>query len=105
MPTVISTASFLLKIAKELSIPVIVTEQYSKVFGPTVPELNLDECIEAGIAKKFEKRQFSMITPDVKFSITVLNPNCTSVVIFGIETHVCVQQTWCVSCASSARVQ
>lgn len=65
--------------------PVIVTEQYPKALGKTVPELDITN------AHKWEKMTFSMISPDV---LAVLEKNKTkSVLLVGIEAHVCVLQT------------
>ena len=42
----------------------------------------------------FEKKLFSMVTPEVTAHISALPPSPpTSYVLFGIEAHVCVQQT------------
>lgn len=45
-----------------LGIPCVVTEQYRKAFGASVPELGLSEREDIPV---FEKRQFSMLTPEV----------------------------------------
>ena len=90
MPSVIATSRLLLAVARELAVPVVATEQYSKVFGPTVAELALDDAVAAGRAARFEKRRFSMLTPDVS---AALDPARASAVVFGVEAHVCVQQT------------
>lgn len=42
---------------------------------------------------KFEKTKFSMITPEVEKYIKENMSQIKSVVIIGIETHVCVTQT------------
>ena len=59
--TVITRAALLNDACKVLNIPVVVTEQYPKTFGKTVPELVLRE----DITQVFEKRRFSMLTDDV----------------------------------------
>lgn len=75
--------------AKILGIPVIVTEQYPKGLGSTVEELksSLPEN-----AQYFEKTAFSALE-----NADVLNAIKSSgkkqIIIFGIETHICVSQT------------
>ena len=88
--TIIRTANYMTSVAKALDIPIVVTQQYTKVFGPTVEDVFADkEHFES--CKKFEKKNFSMCTDEVKSHLNALNKK--SVVLFGIEAHVCVQQT------------
>ena len=88
--TVISTAQYMTSVAKALEIPVVGTEQYSKVFGPTI-----GDCFaspeDLNATNIFEKKLFSMLTDEVQEHLEKLNKS--SYVLFGIETHVCVQQT------------
>ena len=78
---------------RHLELPVFVTEQYPKGLGRTVDELKetLSEEI-AGEAAVGEKTTFSSCGCD---AVTTLlkKKNATHVVVCGIETHVCVQQT------------
>lgn len=68
--------------ARILQVPRLVTEQYPKGLGATVPEVGLvDE-------QPIEKTVFSA----ARASGFELN-GCTQVVVCGIETHVCVSQT------------
>ena len=70
---------------------IIVTEQYPKALGHTVPEL-LEELEGAEPAHHVvEKTLFSMCVPDVV--ATLKSSGIRSVVIMGGETHVCVLQT------------
>ena len=75
--------------AKILGIPVIVTEQYPKGLGATVESLK--EALPEN-AQYFEKTAFSAL--ENKEVIEALkNSGKKQVVIFGIETHICVSQT------------
>ena len=56
--------------------------------GVTVPELNIRNRKNCSV---FEKTQFSMLTSEVQSKLQSLNTE--SVVIFGMETHVCIYQT------------
>lgn len=88
--TVIQTCRYMTSVAKELGIPVIATQQYTKAFGPTVKEcFATPEDLEA--TPIFEKKLFSMITPEVQHKLNELERD--TYVIMGIEAHVCVQQT------------
>lgn len=85
METVISTSSFLMNAAKTLDVPIVATEQYPKAFGHTVSDLPMTD------VPVFEKKLFSMITPEVTDHLSTLGRH--NYVLFGIEAHVCVQQT------------
>lgn len=77
-------AAIVAETAKILGIPLVVTEQYPKGLGSTVEEVkkSLDE------AQFFEKTSFSAFDK-VKDALS----DKKQVVIFGIETHICVSQT------------
>ncbi len=86
MPTVIAQTAMLNEVCTKLGVPRLVTEQYPKALGKTVPELGIDA------AEVVAKMKFSMITPDVA-SILSAKPQINHVILCGIEAHVCVQQT------------
>ena len=88
--TIVRTANYMTSVAKALDIPIVVTQQYTKVFGETVEDVFADK-EHFKSCKKFEKKNFSMCTEEVKNHLNSLNKK--SVVLFGIEAHVCVQQT------------
>jgi len=69
--------------------PVIVTEQYPKGLGPTVPERGIQEYN----IKPFPKTLFSMVLPEVEESLKKQNPDVNTIILCGIETHACIQQT------------
>ena len=84
-PAVVTGAQRMTRAAAALSIPVVVTEQYPKGLGKTVAELDLTG------ASVVEKVQFTMCTPPV---LQVLeSKSATDVILCGLESHVCVQQT------------
>ncbi|XP_055063002.1 isochorismatase domain-containing protein 1 [Misgurnus anguillicaudatus] len=84
---IISVGQRLLQGARILGIPVLVSEQYPKGLGSTVQELDL-----TGTKLIFPKTKFSMVLPEVEVALAEL-PAVRSVVLFGVETHVCIQQT------------
>lgn len=84
---VIKNTNLLIKAASIMDIPIVVTEQYPKGLGSTVPEIqqNLE-----GI-HKCDKLTFSACTQDVMESLKKTGRK--KVIITGMETHVCVFQT------------
>eukprot|EP01100_Stratorugosa_tubuloviscum_P010028 TRINITY_DN424_c5_g1_i1.p1 TRINITY_DN424_c5_g1~~TRINITY_DN424_c5_g1_i1.p1 ORF type:complete len:208 (-),score=91.78 TRINITY_DN424_c5_g1_i1:314-937(-) len=99
-PTVIGNSKFLIDTAKILSIPIIATEQNPRALGKTVDEL--------GVLPEFtfSKMRCSMVDPPNlvnqqenpvdRFLTSYRGPNnqsIDSVVLFGIEAHVCILQT------------
>lgn len=78
----------LLESARELNVPVLVTEQYVKGLGPTVAELKE----KAAEADCFEKMAFSSCG-SAEFVAKLRESGRTQVIVTGMETHVCVLQT------------
>jgi len=92
METVVNTTKFMTSVAKELKFPIVVTQQYTKVFGPTITDAFEDSNdIGSTLAPIFEKKKFSMCTEECTQHISSLNK--TSFLLVGIEAHVCLQQT------------
>jgi nicotinamidase-related amidase len=86
---VIRNTSILLHCAQEFSIPVLVSEQYPRGLGPTVAEIKAllpAETIPA------EKTVFSCCAAP-SFQPLLAQLSQRSVILCGIETHVCVLQT------------
>ncbi len=88
--TVITTARYMTSVAKALNIPVVITQQYTKVFGDTVTECFADPA-DIQNYPVIDKKKFSMCVDEVNHQLKTLNKK--SVVLFGIEAHVCLQQT------------
>ncbi|CAO3694113.1 unnamed protein product [Rhizopus stolonifer] len=85
-PSVISIAEKMIRASKFLDIPIVVTEQYPKAFGKTVSELDISDA-----AICVEKTKFSMYLP--KIVDLLKEKNTKSIILLGIESHVCVLQT------------
>ncbi|MEE3361969.1 MAG: hydrolase [Anaerovoracaceae bacterium] len=74
--------------AKALGVPVLVTQQYTKGLGETVPEI----AQAIGDFEHVEKTTFSALkTPEFKERLEASGKK--QVILTGIEAHVCVQQT------------
>jgi nicotinamidase-related amidase len=82
--TVAHNAAVLVQGARELGLPVVVTEQYPKGLGHTVPELA--EHLEG--VERHAKSVFSAVRAD-GFDLEGRD----QALVCGIEAHVCVEQT------------
>jgi len=77
----------LMKTAKEFNIPVIITEQYRKGLGTTIPELaNICSC------PNLEKTFFNCMK-DETIAKELKAAGKKNILIAGIESHICVLQT------------
>jgi nicotinamidase-related amidase len=77
----------LIKGIKVLNIPIFLTEQYPKGLGETISEIK-SELENSAI----QKMSFSCFGAESLFQ-ELINKNITQVILCGIESHVCVQQT------------
>jgi isochorismate hydrolase len=84
----IERCHWIMRLAKELSVPTLVSEQYSKGLGHSVSPLHE----ENSHSKPIEKVYFSCWKePHFKQTLEALKKQ--QIVLIGIETHVCVLQT------------
>jgi nicotinamidase-related amidase len=83
-------SQLLIRLAGILDIPVLVTTQYAKGLGSTVPDI---ASLLAGVAVH-DKLQFSCFGSDAFCSTLKRLPrNHTTLLLCGMETHICVMQT------------
>ncbi|GAA94943.1 uncharacterized protein L969DRAFT_53410 [Mixia osmundae IAM 14324] len=87
---VIATSSKLVRAAEALDLPVLATEQYPDRLGKTVSELKIPKAQDV-LGEALAKTRFSMFIPPVKAALE--KSAIKSVIICGIESHICVQQT------------
>ena len=80
-------AEIITKAASILDIPIIYTEQYPKGLGKTIENVKTDKK-----NKYFEKTSFSA-TEVPEFLAEIKTYNKKQIILFGIETHICVSQT------------
>ncbi|KAK4467731.1 hypothetical protein MN116_008664 [Schistosoma mekongi] len=78
--------SYLLNLGKALGIPLMVTEQYSKRLGKTVDSLDISHALCV-----IDKTSFSMYYGFIADKLAEFRDY--SVVLFGIEAHICILQT------------
>ncbi|KAI0976286.1 Isochorismatase hydrolase [Xylaria arbuscula] len=92
---ILLTAQKVLRAAQILKIPVFVTTQNRARLGGIVPEL---EDLIKDAAVNLDKTRFSMAVPDIESHELIAAGNDgkekrRSIVIVGIESHICVTQT------------
>uniref|UniRef100_H3C566 Isochorismatase domain containing 2 n=2 Tax=Tetraodon nigroviridis TaxID=99883 RepID=H3C566_TETNG len=85
-PNIVSNASRLLQASRILGIPQVLTEQYPKGLGPTVPELGAEDL------KAHTKTSFTMMTEEVEKELQALG-NPKQAILCGIEAHACIACT------------
>jgi len=79
--------SILIKAARVMDIPVILTEQYPKGLGPTLPEIKQ----HADEALYIEKVKFSAFGHEMDDYLAKIDRR--TIILTGVETHICVYQT------------
>jgi nicotinamidase-related amidase len=84
----VQNSAVLCRAAGALGVPVIVTEQNPRALGHTVPEIAAALPPETPV---FHKTRFSSVTPEVAAALSALHRG--TVLMCGIEAHVCVLQT------------
>jgi hypothetical protein len=69
------------EVSKVMGIPLLVTEQYPRGLGKTVPDIDISKALVV-----IPKTRFSMIVPEVERLLhTLCDGVLESVVLFGIE--------------------
>ncbi len=88
--TLVKNSQLLVRLAKILSIPVMATTQYSKGLGSIVPEIaSLLTDVPA-----VDKLEFSCFGSDqFRSGLKSLPGNRNTVLLCGMEAHICVMQT------------
>lgn len=84
---VISNAKILVESSQILNVPLIITEQYPKGLGKTVNEIEIPANVPL-----IEKLHFSCFGNE-EFTKKVKDLGVSSLVLFGIEAHVCMLKT------------
>jgi isochorismate hydrolase len=85
---VIRNIQTLLAFVKKMAIPILITEQYPKGLGKTIPEIKM----ELGSILPIEKVSFSCCGVET-FNDKLNQLGRKQIILTGIETHVCVLQT------------
>ena len=80
----------LINAMKLFEVPMIVSEQNPKALGKTIPQFDISDA-----KGPFAKFQFSMCTPEINDELSKIccGKKPASVILIGIEAHVCVENT------------
>ncbi|MBW1803147.1 MAG: isochorismatase family protein, partial [Deltaproteobacteria bacterium] len=88
---VIDNIITLLKLSKIFELPVILTEQYPKWLGPTIPEIR-EHLLDV---EPFTKYHFNCCDAE-GFNDPLDSGGFKNLIVTGVESHICIYQT-CVS--------
>ncbi|MDP8224154.1 MAG: hydrolase [Candidatus Lernaella stagnicola] len=91
LANVVKTIDF----CRRLDIPIVITEQYPKGLGATLPEVK--DVLEEDY-RPIPKTAFSCFG-EPEFTAKVADLDVDTLIVIGIETHVCVAQTALVGAA------
>lgn len=83
-------AVLLIKTAKALGIPIVPTTQYAEKIGPLLPEITA-ELDSLTITDKMEFSCFN--NRQIKEAVGSLGTEHDTLIICGVETHICIYQT------------
>ena len=86
---VVEGCRLMIRAAGVFDMPILLTEQYRKGLGPTVPPIW--ELLEPAGVTPIDKVLFSGYTPEIREALQGAGRN--QIIVIGIESHVCVQQT------------
>ncbi|MCX5742092.1 MAG: isochorismatase family protein [Proteobacteria bacterium] len=88
---VIANARILIQTARTLGLPIVISQQYPKGLGATVPAIE-EAVLGAAFVHRFDKVEFSaaMAPP---FGAIAAQLKRDQWIVIGMETHVCVYQT------------
>lgn len=88
--TMVKNSQLLIRLAKILNMPVMVTTQYTKGLGATVPEI---ASLLSDVAP-IDKLEFGCFGSDLfRSKLKSLPGNRNTVLLCGMEAHICVMQT------------
>lgn len=88
---IVDKIGILIQGLQALQIPIMLNEQYKKGLGDTLPEI-MALLEKSNATKSFEKTSFSACDNATSWN-HIAQQNCNTVLLFGVETHVCVMQT------------
>jgi len=87
---VVSSVLVLLEAARLLGVPVLASEQYPKGLGPTIEPIA--ERLRAMGVEPIDKNTFDACS-EPRFARALAERSPRSVVVAGMETHICVYQS------------
>ena len=85
---IVQSCAKLIKFSKIMGLPIVWTEQYPKGLGATVDEIKA----ELSDLEPVEKLTFSCFG-EPRFAESLSSHEAKQIMVCGIETHICVEQT------------
>ncbi len=87
---VVKNIGLMIHLAETFSLPVLCCTQYKKGIGPIVPELV--ELLKGGQCP--DKLEFNALADsEVGLNLDRLSPEVDTLLLCGVETHICIYQT------------
>jgi nicotinamidase-related amidase len=86
---IVNNSQLLIRVANAMNLPVLVSTQYVKGLGPTIPEI-------ASLlphASVIEKLEFGCFGNEAYCSVVSKMADRNTLLVCGMETHICVMQT------------
>ncbi|KIW49738.1 hypothetical protein, variant [Exophiala xenobiotica] len=83
----------MVKAAKIFNMPIYITTQNASRLGATVSEITSVLPTDSSATTEVDKTAFSMLVPELTSQLATNPASHLSVIIVGIETHICVTQT------------
>jgi len=87
---VVKNISLMIHLAGTFSLPIVASTQYKKGIGPLVPEL-ADLLTDAPCPDKVEFN--GLANAEVRRELDKLDPAVDTLLLCGVETHICIYQT------------
>ncbi len=87
---VVKNIGLMIHLAHALDMPIIANTQYKKGIGPLVPELAA-LLVDVPCPDKTEFN--GLANPDVRTMLAGLPPSVDTLLLCGVETHICIYQT------------
>jgi nicotinamidase-related amidase len=87
---VVKNSSLMIRLFRIFSLPIIANTQYKKGIGPIVPEL-VDLLTNVPCPDKVEFN--GLANPEVRKELDRLDPSVDTLLLCGVETHICIYQT------------
>ena len=88
--SIVSTIELMIRCAKIFKIPILANTQYVKGLGPYVAKV---EELVADISH-FDKVEFNAVANEAtKAFLETLPKSVTTIILVGVETHICIYQT------------
>ncbi len=87
---VVKNIALMIRLAGTFSLPVLANTQYKKGIGPIVPEL---ADLLTGVPCPDKVEFNGLANTEVRLELDRLSPSVDTLLLCGVETHICIYQT------------